>query len=291
MLTESPATPVREFVLRFAPEALRPTAAALFTVERELAATARDGLDHSVAHARLDWWDEELERLAVAAPRHPATRALAAAAAAARRSPPDLRSLVEATRIEVARVAFLDRAEFDAYLAHWSGSVFRTLALAGMPGDDPRNAEAERFVATAGPVLREIELLAAVTRHALAGRVFVPLGDPPAPHTPWTREPLDSAEAERLRSRLLDLRSTLRSAAAALHTSSRPALAAPLVWSALALRTTAACDAALPGIPQPARFEPLRRNLLAWRTAVAVARGRLPHGLATGTGPHPEDPA
>ena len=62
MMIESPAAPVREFVLRYAPEALRPGVEALFTVERELAATARDGLDHAVAHARLDWWDEELER-------------------------------------------------------------------------------------------------------------------------------------------------------------------------------------------------------------------------------------
>ena len=42
-----------------------------------------------------------------------------------------------------------------------------------------------------------------------------------------------------------------------------------------------AVEAALPGIPQPTRFEPLRRNLLAWRAALAAARGRLPAGLAS----------
>jgi phytoene synthase len=281
MMIESPAAPVREFVLRFAPEALRPAAEALFALERELAATARDGLDHTVAHARLDWWDEELERLAAATPRHPATRTLAAAATAAGRSPPDLRPLIEATRIEVARVAFLERVELDTYLGHWGDSIFRTLSLASLGGADVRTADAERFAARSGPAAREIELLAAVTRHALAGRVFVPLGDPPAPHAPWTREPLGDDESAQLRARLRTLQDTLRSAAAALPEAARAPLSAALAWSRLALRTAAACEAALPGIPQPARLEPLRRNLLAWRAAMAAARGRLPPGLAS----------
>lgn len=280
MMIESPAAPVREFVLRFAPEALRPTAEAIFAVEQELAATAREGLDHTVVHARLDWWDDELGRLAAAAPRHPTTRTLASAAAAAGRSPPDLRPLVEATRIEVARTAFLERAELDAYLGLWGDSVFRTLCLAPLSGADPHTAAAERFAARSGPAVREIELLAAVTRHALAGRVFVPLGAPPTPHTPWTREPLGEDESARLRSRLGDLQGTLRSAATALPDAARSPLSAALSWSRLALRTAAACEDALPDIPRPARLEPLRRNLLAWRAALAAARGRLPPGLA-----------
>lgn len=280
MMIESPAAPVREFVLRFAPEALRPVAEALFAVERELAATARDGLDHTVAHARLDWWDEELERLAASSPRHPATRALADAAAAAGRSPPDLRKLVEATRIEVARVAFLERTELEAYLGHWGHGLFRALSLGSLGGADARTADAERFAARSGPAVREIELLAAVTRHALAGRVFVPLGDPPAPHAPWTREPLGRDECGLLRSRLSALQGTLRTAAADLPEAARAPLSAALSWSRLALRTAVACEQALPGIPQPARLEPLRRNLLAWRAALAATRGRLPPGLA-----------
>lgn len=280
MMAESPAAPVREFVLRFAPEAQRPALAALLEVERELAATARDGLDHAVAHARLDWWDEELERLASAAPRHPATRTLGAAAAAAGRSPPDLRSLTEAARIDVARVAFLERGEVDAYLGHWAGSVFRALTLGGLSGDDPQTAAAERYAAAAGPALREIELLALVTRHARTGRVYLPLGDPPAPHAPWTREPLAPAEAALLRRSLESARDRAQAAVRALPAAVRPALAAPLTWTALGLRTAEAGLAALPGIPQPARTEPLRRNLLAWRAALAAARGRLSAGLA-----------
>lgn len=280
MLTESPAAPVREPVLRFAPETVRPAIAALFDIERELAATARDGLDHAVAHARLDWWDEELERLARAAPRHPAARALAAAAAAAGRSPPDLRPLVEATRIEVARVAFLDRSELDAYLGHWAMAVFGTLALLDVADATPLAPAARRYAAAAGPALREIELLALVTRHARAGRVFVPLGDPPAAHAPWTQEPLAGEQAEALRLRLAALQNTVRDACRGLPTAARSALRPALVWSALGLRTARACLVALPGSPQPARGEPLRRTLLAWRAALAAARGRLPPGIA-----------
>jgi hypothetical protein len=177
-------------------------------------------------------------------------------------------------------VAFLERTELDTYLGHWGGSIFRTLSLAPLAGADPLTADAERFAARSGPAVREIELLAAVTRHALAGRVFVPLGDPPTPHAPWTREPLGEDESAQLRSRLGALQDTLRSAAAALPDAARGPLSATLCWSRLALRTAAACEVALPEIPRPARLEPLRRNLLAWRAAVAAARGRLPRGLA-----------
>lgn len=283
MMTESPAAPVREFVLRFAPESHRPACGALFEIERELAATGRDGLDHSVAHARLDWWDEELERLALATPRHPATRTLASAAAAAGRSPPDLRRLVEAARIEVARVAFSARTELDAYFGHWATSLFRTLSLVGLGAHDPATADAERYAAAAGPALRELDLLAAMSRHALAGRVFVPLGDPPTPHAPWTLDPLGPGQVDVLRSRLRATRAALCSAASTLTPHACRSLSAPLVWSALALRTAHACENALPGMPRTARSEPLRRNLLAWRAALAAARGRLPAGLARPT--------
>jgi hypothetical protein len=189
MTRETPATPVRDLVLRFAPQEQRDALAALLEIEHEVLSAARDGLDHAVAHARLAWWEEELQRLSRADARHPATRRLAAAAAAGGRSPPDLTDLIEVARIDLARVAFLERGELDQYLGLWAGSVFRPLALLGLGATDPRTAAAERYAVTAGPAVREIGLLAAVTVHARAGRVFVPLGDPPAPHEPWYRSP------------------------------------------------------------------------------------------------------
>jgi phytoene synthase len=283
MTRETPATPVRDLVLRFAPQEQRDALAALLEIEHEVLSAARDGLDHAVAHARLAWWEEELQRLSRADARHPATRRLAAAAAAGGRSPPDLTDLIEVARIDLARVAFLERGELDQYLGLWAGSVFRPLALLGLGATDPRTAAAERYAVTAGPAVREIGLLAAVTVHARAGRVFVPLGDPPAPHEPWYRSPLAPAESAALTARFDLLLATLRQASSAVPADSRAPLAAALAWTALAARDAGRARAQLPHALEDTRSDPLRRTIAAWQAAVSAARGRLPRPLTPHT--------
>jgi phytoene/squalene synthetase len=279
MTLETPATPVREFVLRFAPPEQRPALAALLEIEREVLSTARDGLEHSVAHARLAWWEEELRGLARASARHPAARRLADAAAKGGRTPPDLTGLIEVARIDLARVAFLERSELEQYLEDWTTGVFRPLALLGLGATDPRTAAAERYAMSAGPAVREIELLAAVSTHARAGRVFVPLGDPPRPHAPWYGDPLAAPEASELHDRLGALAAALRNASAVAPPHTRAPLAAALTWTTLAVRDAGrACDQ-LPRALQPTRSEPLRRTIAAWRASVSAARGHLPHPI------------
>jgi phytoene synthase len=268
-------------VLRFAPAGQRATLDALFEIEREVAAAASDGLDHSVAHAKLGWWEEELARLAQGDPRHPATRRAAAAAFESRRTPPDLRRLVEVARIDLARVAFLDRSELDRYLDDWATALFRPLALNALGAVDARTGATERFAAAAGPAVREIELLSAVTAHARAGRVFVPLGDPPRAYERWISEPLASAESAELRGRMTALRAVICDAAQSLPVETREPLAAALVWASLALRTARLTEKALPQRLDANRTEPLRRTIAAWQAAVSACRGHLPRPIRT----------
>jgi hypothetical protein len=76
-----PAVPLAErLALAFGAGARAPALVALAEVEHEILASARPGLDHGVAHARLEWWRGEIGRLAEGAPRHPAARRLLAAA-------------------------------------------------------------------------------------------------------------------------------------------------------------------------------------------------------------------
>jgi 15-cis-phytoene synthase len=281
MTLEPRAAPVREFVLRFAPAAQRASLDALFEIEREVAAAATDGLEHSVAHAKLGWWDEELARLLQAQPRHPATRRAAAAALASGRTPPDLRRLVEVARVDLARVAFLDRSELDRYLDDWAVALFRPLALSALGASDARTAATERYAAVTGPAVREIELLSAVIAHARAGRVFVPLGDPPRAHERWYSEPLAEAETAELRVRLTELRAVICRAAQALPLETREPLAAALVWASLALRTARLTEKALPRRLVANRTEPLRRTIAAWQAAVSACRGHLPRPIRT----------
>src|SRR5260370_39390337 len=75
-----PATPeshsARYFALLYSPASQRLVLDALFGIEREILESLRPGLDHHVAHSRLQWWREECERAVVGRPVHPLTRAL-----------------------------------------------------------------------------------------------------------------------------------------------------------------------------------------------------------------------
>jgi phytoene/squalene synthetase len=69
----------RYFALLYASAAQRPALEALFGIEREVFDSLRPGLDHHVAHSRLQWWREECERAAGGRAVHPLTRALVSA--------------------------------------------------------------------------------------------------------------------------------------------------------------------------------------------------------------------
>jgi phytoene/squalene synthetase len=82
-----PATPelhsARYFALLYASAANRPALEALFGIEHEVFGSLRAGLDHHVAHSRLQWWREECERAANGRPVHPLTKGLVSALNAA----------------------------------------------------------------------------------------------------------------------------------------------------------------------------------------------------------------
>lgn len=261
----------RDWLLRFAPAAQGPALAALFTVEREVLESLRPDLEHQVAHVRLEWWQDELVRLAQGIPRHPATRALAAASRSRGATPADLAGLVEHVRVDLASVAFLSRAELDEHLGNWGYSVFREAALShpDLGGAAPARAAAERLCAGAGRAVRELELLAEFSRHAHAGRIYVPLAEPET-HARWLARPLDPLETSMLRQRRAELCETLRLQARSIDPMHLPPLRVPLLWMSFAAQT---------GVPQRAPSSPLRRTMSAWRAALAISRGRLPSAL------------
>ena len=82
-----PATPeshsARYFALLYASATERSVLEALLGIEREVLDSLRIGLDHHVAHSRLQWWREECERATNGRPVHPLTRGLVSALNAA----------------------------------------------------------------------------------------------------------------------------------------------------------------------------------------------------------------
>lgn len=257
----------RELVLRFAPPTDRARLQALFDIEHEILASLRPDLDHNVAHTRLEWWSEELTGLTHASARHPSTRALAEASLTAGLSLPDLRGLIEATRIDLATVAFLNQAELDDYLALWADTVFACVCRTA--------SEQARLL---GKYIREIELLADWPLHAPRGRLYRALGDPPEAHTRWVHHPLGELESARLRARLHELAVAVRALANASSLDTLPLPAPALLWGTLAHGTAMRLQARLPDF-SITRFEPLSRTMRAWRAAVSLARGYLPSAL------------
>lgn len=261
----------RDWLLRFSPPGCAAALDALFEIEHEVTTSLRADLEHEVAHVRLAWWNEELARLVAGEARHPATRRLTEEATRRHASPPDLRPLIEHVRVDLARVAFLSRAELDSHLSTWGSSLFRTAALLDDgPSTVESRAEAERLAARAGGIVRELELLREFSRHAIAGRIYLPLGDPPEPHGRWTTQPLGESERALLAQRRVTLIGTLRALAADTAPAHRPHLRIALLWMSFA---------SAPARHPTARLAPLRRTIGTWRSALALSRGRLPDNL------------
>ncbi|MFZ9709440.1 MAG: squalene/phytoene synthase family protein [Steroidobacteraceae bacterium] len=270
----------RALVARFAGES-RVALEQLFAIEQHIDESVKPSLAHEVTHARLDWWEQELTRLAEGAARHPATRALSAHCRALGHSAPDLRLLVTSARRDLAAFTFVDERELHDHFAAWGDSLFRTACLLLVP--PPRRAGAERLAASAGGALRELERLSDFSAHAQRGLIFHPLGDARDAHVDWQRVPLRPQEAQTLAVRLRHAQHALRLAAGSWAQSvsreDRTALAPMLSWCALALATADDVLRALPNEYRPGRFAPMQRTWRAWYAAVTAGRGRVPTAL------------
>jgi hypothetical protein len=91
----------RYFVLLYAPAAQRATLARLLALSDEIGAGVARGLDHDVAHARLDWWRHEAAQYAAGRAQHPWLRTSPSDAATT--TPFDLSALVHAAALDLAQ--------------------------------------------------------------------------------------------------------------------------------------------------------------------------------------------
>jgi phytoene/squalene synthetase len=169
--------------------AQRPVLEALFGIEREVFDSLRAGLDHHVAHSRLQWWGEECERAAGGRAVHPLTQALvsalrvapalAGAAAgstapatpttAAEALPPQdaagpttqqqaiplpqlagLRGVVDVAIWDLAGATFETRRELDAYCQRWAAGMIEPLIATAASGAIASASSAAAMSAAAG---------------------------------------------------------------------------------------------------------------------------------------------
>jgi phytoene synthase len=267
-----PGSPRHLAVLFTEPEA-RPSLGALYAFEAELRRIVA-GESHEAAHARLQWWRGELERLFDGRPSHP----IAAALQPLRNWPGAdlslLRELLVAADLDLARFTYNSWQELDAYCFRSSGAL--QLLVATVVADGRKLTEQEhRFARQLGAGIRQTEILRDLMTDFARGRLYAPLdelataGVDPAL---LTRSPTDGAAARFLadwRGRVWDALQSLPSLLDA--PGLRRAQRHGLVLASMHVRLIGRLDG--PDSLPSRRFdlEPLGRLWTAWCTALRHA--------------------
>jgi phytoene synthase len=269
---------LRHQVWLYASPADRPRLAALFELEQQIMASVRPGLDHAVAHARLAWWQEECERLNAGLPRHPQAIALLHFTRQAAGAPPDLTSLVDAARSDLANTVPENRADLTRRCRDWAHGLFRHLAPDAEQAQ-PGAADLPAWLEATGRAVEELALIAQVRRDAARGRLRVPLDELDARGI----DPRDFAGAHfagplaaHLGARHRELRVDLAQRVLELDGALRPALRAALVWIALAANHSRRAERSISAPGATHRLAPLADTWTAWRTARRALAGRAP---------------
>jgi phytoene synthase len=273
----------------YSPPSQQPVLAALCGIEREIGASVRPGIDHHVAHTRLEWWREECARCAAGNPVHPLTRELRehcqplAVASRANSALAGLSGFVDMATWDLAGATFERRAELHAYCLRWAAAMVvpispATPTRASRSAAQPHAAPAPIDWAALGAALYELELLGHLHASARAGRLRVPLDELEqagiAPETlstpPWPPRLVDL-----LRARHRALRQQLAAMVEHLSPDAQQSARGLLVWAALACQESLRAERALPHPPAPSLASAAAASWRAWRAARAAARGRL----------------
>jgi hypothetical protein len=233
----------RYFALLYCPAAARATLSTLLALADEISAGAGRGLDHSVAHVRLDWWRAEAERYARGAPQHPWLRALLLLEPAERRL--NLQPLIEAAALDLATETL--GAQPGAAL---QSAVFELAgdALGSAQDAQPGAAPVQRALRDLGERACELERFAS-----------------------RRMQPVPAAAASGAAHGALE---ALRLQVTAIDGPLQPRLAPLLVWSALAA-THARRRLQRPQAKSGSNLDALADNIVAWNAARRAARGRF----------------
>jgi phytoene synthase len=272
-MRETPPDASRHLASLYSPPSERPLLAALCAVEKEIVASLQSELDHTVAHARLQWWREECSRVAKGNPVHPLTRTLMTEFAGRPADPlAGISGFVDVAVWDLAAATFETRRELTAYCERWATAMM----MPAVAHAAPQLEEAPSWLAI-GSAMREIELLTHLARDARSGRLRLPLDELEraglAPES-LAVTPCSPALAALLGKRHAELRSILADSVARIERKTQPALRGLLAWAAIAWHRSEQAQRALPDAQRPRRLDALAEAWRAWRAARHAMAGR-----------------
>jgi phytoene synthase len=267
-----PGSP-RHLAVLFTEREARTSLGALYAFEAELRRIAASD-SHEAAHARLQWWRGELERLFEGRPSHPIASALQPLKKRAGADLTLLRELLVAADLDLARFTYNSWKELDAYCFRSSGAL--QLLVAAVVAEGRVLTEQEhRFARQLGAGIRQAEILRDLMTDFARGRLYAPLDELATAGIDaavLARSPTDGAAARFLADWRGRVRGALQSLPSLLDTRGlRRAQRHGLVLASMHLRLIERLDGTAALASRRFDLEPLGRLWTAWRTALRHA--------------------
>ncbi len=265
-----PPGSLRQLAVLFADAGARPALGGLYALEAELRRIVA-AESHEAAHARLQWWRAELERLAGGRPTHPLAIAMLPLHERGFTDWPLLHELIVAAELDLVRFTYHDWQELDAYCFRSAGALQTAIAITLSPTRRLTTEERE-FARRLGAGVRQTEMLRDLATDSRRGRIYAPLdplgsdGIDPLRLGSGDAGPAGRRFLEAWRSRV---RAGLLELPAVLGTRQlRSAQRHGLVLAALHVRLLERLDPLRPIASHRLDVEPVGRLWTAWRTAV-----------------------
>jgi len=167
-----PGSP-RHLAVLFSGSPQRPLLEAVYAFEAELRRIVASE-SHEAAHARLQWWRGELDRLGDGRPSHPLAVALLPLRGRREIELGLLHELLVAADLDLSRLTYLSWQELEQYLFRAAGAA-QTLIAALLAGDRPLTPAERQFARRLGAALRQAEILIDIERDVRRGRLYAPL--------------------------------------------------------------------------------------------------------------------
>lgn len=168
----APGSP-RHLAVLFAEPAARPLLGAVYAFETEIRRVVASA-SHEAAHARLQWWRGELDRLIAGRPSHPIAKGLSALQGRGELDLGLLHESLSSADLDLARFTYVQWRELEAYAFRSSGAL-QTLIAGVLAGGRPLSDAEREFARRLGVGIREAEILRDLPLDVARGRVYAPL--------------------------------------------------------------------------------------------------------------------
>lgn len=265
------------YSLLFLPEAQRRVVTALYAYQREISDTVAECSDRGIAQTKLQWWQEEIERLFANGPRHPVTQALAEPVRRYNLSREPFLEVIEGANKDLGQFTYPSFQALASYCYQVAGVInIMAAEIYGYQGPPPR-----KYAENLGIALQLTHILRNVRQDAKRRRIYLPRDD--LIRFQVTEEDIltDNSNSQGIHALFAyqadRIRQYFHKALADLDPVNRPSQRAGLIQSALQLATLKAMEEdGYQVLQRQVSLTPLRKLWIAWRTMRRAQRGQLP---------------